>query len=137
MGVFREDLVEAVPHLRAFARSLTSGDVQFADDLVQDTMVNALQAQHPFEEDTNLKAWLFTILRNRFYSVIDRSYRKSEVFHEDLERFAVAPAGQEARLEVLAFRQAFKKLNAAHREALVLAVVHGYPYERIAALCGC
>ena len=48
MSVFREDVVALVPHLRAFARSLTGGDVHFADDIVQDTIVNALQAQRQF-----------------------------------------------------------------------------------------
>jgi RNA polymerase sigma-70 factor, ECF subfamily len=137
MSVFREDILEIVPHLRAFARSLTGGDVHFADDLVQDTMVNALQAQNQFEEGSNLKAWLFTILRNRFRSVIARKHVKSEIGDEDLERLSTVPAHQESRLEVMAFKQAFLQLSAAHREVLVLAVIHGYPYERIATICGC
>ena len=137
MSVFREDILEVVPHLRAFARSLTGGDVHFADDLVQDTVVNALQAQSQFEEGSNLKAWLFTILRNRFRSVIARKHVKSEIGDEDLERLSTVPAHQESRLEVMAFKQAFMQLSAAHREVLILAVIHGYPYERIASICGC
>ena len=137
MSVFREDVLEVVPHLRAFARSLTGGDVHFADDLVQDTIVNALQAQSQFEEGSNLKAWLFTILRNRFRSVIARKHVKSEVGDEDLERLSTVPAHQESRLEVMAFKQAFKQLSPAHREVLVLAVIHGYSYDRIAEICHC
>jgi RNA polymerase sigma-70 factor, ECF subfamily len=137
MSVFREDVLEVVPHLRAFARSLTGGDVHFADDLVQDTVVNALQAQAQFEEGSNLKAWLFTILRNRFRSVIARKHVKSEVGDEDLERLSTVPAYQESKLEVMAFKQAFRKLSPAHREVLVLAVIHGYSYDRIAEICGC
>jgi RNA polymerase sigma-70 factor, ECF subfamily len=137
MGVFREDILQVVPHLRLFARSLTGGDVHFADDLVQDTIVNALQAQNQFEEGSNLKAWLFTILRNRFRSVIARKHVKAEVGDEDLERLSVVPAFQEGRLEVMAFKQAFCQLSPAHREVLVLAVIHGYSYDRIAEICGC
>ena len=137
MSMFREDVLEVVPHLRAFARTLTNGDPHFADDLVQDTVVNALQAQSQFEEGSNLKAWLFTILRNRFRSVIARKHVKSEIGDDDLERLSVVPAFQESRLEVMAFKKAFVKLSPAHREVLVLAVIHGYSYEHIAEICGC
>ena len=56
-----------------------------ADDLVQDTMLNALRSQHQFVEGTNLEAWLITILRNRFRSLRSRSHVKSEVSCDDLE----------------------------------------------------
>lgn len=137
MNVFREDVAALVPHLRAFARSLTSGDAHLADDVVQDTIVNALQAQHQFTPGTNLKAWLFTILRNRFRSVIARKHVTAEVADDDLERhYWVAPE-QESRIEVAAFRRAFGTLSSAHREVLVLVAVHGLPYDEIAEICGC
>ncbi|SNB64500.1 RNA polymerase sigma-70 factor, ECF subfamily [Arboricoccus pini] len=135
--MFREDILQIVPHLRAFARTLTNGDPHFADDLVQDTVVNALQAQSQFEEGSNLKAWLFTILRNRFRSLIARKHVKSEIGDDDLERLSTVPAHQESRIEVMAFKKAFVKLSPAHREVLVLAVIHGYSYEHIADICGC
>ncbi len=137
MNVFREEVASLVPHLRAFARSLTGGDVQLADDIVQDTIVNALQAQHQFTPGTNLKAWLFTILRNRFRSVIARKHVTAEVPDDDLERHSWAPAEQESRIEVAAFKRAFRALSSAHREVLVLVAVHGLPYEQVAAICGC
>jgi RNA polymerase sigma-70 factor, ECF subfamily len=137
MGVFKEDVAALVPHLRAFARSLTGGDVQLADDVVQDTIVNALQAQHQFTPGTNLKAWLFTILRNRFRSVIARKHVTSEVPDDDLERHSWVPAEQESRIEVAAFKRAFQALSPAHREVLVLVAVHGLPYEQVAEICGC
>src|SRR5918998_5617927 len=102
MGIFREDVAAMVPHLRAFARSLTSGDVHLADDLVQDTIVNALQAQDQFTPGTNLKAWLFTILRNRFRSLITRKHVTAEVAADDLEQLSSIPPEQDARLEVVA-----------------------------------
>ncbi len=137
MTVFKEEVASLVPHLRAFARSLTGGDVQLADDIVQDTIVNALQAQHQFTPGTNLKAWLFTILRNRFRSVIARKHVTAEVPDDDLERHSWVPAEQESRIEVAAFKRAFRALTSAHREVLVLVAVHGLPYEQVAAICGC
>jgi RNA polymerase sigma-70 factor, ECF subfamily len=137
MNLFREDVAALVPHLRAFARSLTGGDVQLADDIVQDTIVNALQAQHQFTPGTNLKAWLFTILRNRFRSVIARKHVTAEVPDDDLERHSWVPAEQESRIEVAAFKRAFRALSSAHREVLVLVAVHGLPYEQVAEICGC
>ncbi|MFO1039901.1 MAG: sigma-70 family RNA polymerase sigma factor [Geminicoccaceae bacterium] len=137
MTVFREDVAALVPHLRAFARTLTGGDVHLADDLVQDTVVNALQAQQQFTPGTNLKAWLFTILRNRFRSVITRKHVTAEVSDDDLETKWVTPATQESAVEVTEFRRAFRHLSPAHREALVLVVVQGLPYEEVAKICGC
>jgi RNA polymerase sigma-70 factor (ECF subfamily) len=138
MGVFREDVAALVPHLRAFARSLTGGDIHLADDLVQDTIVNALQAQSQFTPGTNLKAWLFTILRNRFRSVVTRKHVKAEVSaDEDLERRVWAPAVQEVGIEIDAFRRAFRALSPVHREVLVLVGVHGLPYDEVARICGC
>ena len=137
MDVFREDVTALLPNLRAFARSLTSADHHLADDIVQDTMVNALRAQHQFTPGTNLKAWLFTILHNRFRSVITRKHVTAETGDEELEQHYWAAPEQESWLETEAFRRAFKALSHTHREVLVLAVVHGLPYERIAEICGC
>ena len=140
MSSFREDVTALVPHLRAFARSLTGGDVHLADDIVQDTIVNALQAQSQFTEGTNLKAWLFTILRNRFRSVITRKHVTAEVSEDTdggIESRWWTPAHQESGLEVEAFGRAFKALSPAHREVLVLVAVDGLPYEEVAEICGC
>lgn len=136
MGLFRDDLVAHLPHLRAFARSLTGGDGDLADDLVQDTVVHALRAQASFTPGTNLRAWLFTILRNRFFSVVGRKHRTHEIAGE-MPADAALPAAQESGLEVQDFRAAFRRLSPAHREVLVLTVVHGLPYEEVATICGC
>lgn len=138
MSVFREDIVALLPHLRAFARSLTARNMALADDLVQDTVVNALQAQDQFQPGTNLKAWLFTILRNRFHSVMSRKHVTAEVEQDEtIENKWWTPAYQETAIELDAFRQAFKHLSPAHREVLVLATIHELPYEKIAEICKC
>ena len=128
MTIFQEDVVTTVPRLRAFARSLTNGDRQLADDLVQDTVVNALRAQRQFTPGTNLEAWLFAILRNRLEQPQD---------DEELERVFWTPPAQDAVIEIAAFRRAFRDLAPSHREVLVLVGVHGLSYERVAEVCGC
>ena len=128
-----------VPRLRAFARSLTNGDRQLADDLVQDTVVNALRAQRQFTPGTNLEAWLFAILRNRFRSLVGRRRNRLEQPQDDeeLERVFWTPPAQDAVIEIAAFRRAFRDLAPSHREVLVLVGVHGLSYERVAEICGC
>jgi RNA polymerase sigma-70 factor (ECF subfamily) len=133
----RPALINMIPHLRAFARSLTGGDRDFADDLVQETLVKAMQAERQFQPGTNLRAWLFTILRNTFCSQVGRKSRQVDVEDDELERMAWMSAPQEGRLEAIAFRRAFAQLSPVHREVLVLSIIQGHPYEAIAALCGC
>ena len=137
MSVFREDVVALMPELRAFARSLVAGNAALADDLVQDTLLNALQAQDQFEPGSNLKAWMFTILRNRFFSLRSRKHVSSEVSSNDLESLASVAPEQESRIEVAAFKRAFRMLKPEHREVLVLTVIQGLPYEQVASICGC
>lgn len=137
MALFREDVAGLIPALRAFARALTAGERSMADDLVQDTMVNALQAQDQYQPGTNLEAWLFTILRNRHRSLRARRHVAAEVGAADLEHLAMVPAVQEHRLEVIAFRRAFARLPRSQREMLVLVTVRGLSYEAAAEICGC
>ena len=137
MTVFREDVAGLLPTLRALARALAGGDHALADDLVQDAMVNALQAQAQFQPGTNLEAWLFTILRNRFRSVRSRRHVAAEVSTEDLKSLATVPPPQESWLDVIAFRSAFRRLPQAQREMLVLVGLRGMSYEGAAELCGC
>jgi RNA polymerase sigma-70 factor (ECF subfamily) len=134
---YRQELTALIPQLRGFARSLTGGDPELADDLVQDTLVKSMQAEAQFAPGTNLRAWLFTILRNTFFSHVGRKRFKVEVHDEDLESLAWSAAPQEGRLEALAFRRAFRQLSPTHREVLVLSVLQGHSYESIAAICGC
>src|SRR3954463_6958093 len=132
----REALLGAVPGLRAFGISLT-GDVDRADDLVQDTLLRALANVDRFEPGTNLNAWLFTILRNLFHS----EYRKRRREVEDADgsyagRLKVQPE-QGSRLDFEDFRSALAKLPHDQREALLLVGASGFSYEEAANICGC
>ena len=132
----REALLAAVPSLRAFAISL-SGQVDKADDLVQDTLLRALANLHRFERGTNLNAWLFTILRNLFHS----EYRKRRREVEDPDgsyagRLKVQPE-QGSHLDFEDFRTALAQLPSDQREALLLVGASGFSYEEAASICGC
>jgi RNA polymerase sigma-70 factor (ECF subfamily) len=133
---FRDALLAAVPSLRAFGISL-SGNVDRADDLVQDTLVRAISNAHRFEPGTNLNAWLFTILRNLFHS----EYRKRRREVEDpdgayAEQLTSQPE-QGARLDFEDFRSALATLPSEQREALLLVGASGFSYEETAEICGC
>ena len=133
---FRDALLAAVPSLRAFAISL-SGNVDRADDLVQDTLVRAIANAHRFEPGTNLNAWLFTILRNLFHSEYRKRRREVEdpdgVYAEQL----TSQPEQAARLDFEDFRSALATLPSEQREALLLVGASGFSYEETAAICGC
>ena len=74
---FEQGLIASIPNLRAFATSL-SRNAATADDLVQDTLVKAWNNAASFEEGSNLRAWLFTILRNTYFSDLRRRSREVE-----------------------------------------------------------
>jgi len=131
----RDLLLGAIPALRAFAFSLTY-DLDRSDDLVQDTLVRAWINAASFRRGTNLTAWLFTILRNLFYS--EQRKRKREVEDADgvhAGRLTSLPE-QEVRMEMAQFQSALNQLPAAQREALVLVGAQSFTYEEAAAICG-
>lgn len=132
----RDELVTSIPSLRAFAVSLC-GDRTFADDLVQEALVKAWSNLDKFREGTNMRAWLFTILRNVFYS--EHRKRRREV--EDVDgAFAARLIGlpsQSSHMDMQDFRAALAMLQADQREALVLVGASGFSYEEAAAICGC
>ena len=132
----RTDLIGAIPNLRAFAVSLC-GNPDRADDLVQETLVKAWSNLSSFAEGTNLAAWLFTILRNIYYSEYRK--RRREVADSDgaiAARLATAPA-QSGHMDFLDFRTALQKLPADQREALILIGASGLSYEEAAGVCNC
>ena len=133
---FKSELIELLPSLRAFARSLAHNAAQ-ADDLVQDTLVKALANVDRFEQGTNLRAWLFTILRNHYYSQLRKSKREiADVDGYHAARIAVRPA-QDGSVDLEDFKAAFAQLASDHREVLMLVGASGCSYEEAAQICGC
>lgn len=133
---FERELIANIPHLRAFAGFVTQHSDQ-ANDLVQDTIVRALRAQHQFQPGTNFKAWTFTILRNLHINNLRRHrVRMDSIEDGALEAFAVAP-NQYSRLEFQELRRALAKLSPEHREVLILVGASGFRYEEAAQICKC
>jgi RNA polymerase sigma-70 factor (ECF subfamily) len=139
MGVsvaFKTDLLAAIPSLRAFAVSL-SQNADKADDLVQETLVKAWDKHQSFQPGTNLKAWLFTILRNEFYSQMRKRGREVQDSEGLMTaRLAVHPS-QHGQLDFKDFKAALEKLPEDQREAIILIGASGFSYEEAAEICGC
>ncbi len=133
---FRRELVALIPHLRAFARTL-SGDPTAADDLAQDAMMKAWDARTSFEMGTNMKAWTFMILRNQFYSEKRRSWRQTQLDQEAAERTLVAVDNPEAPVALDELRLGLAMLPLEQREALILVGAGGFAYEEAAEICEC
>jgi RNA polymerase sigma-70 factor, ECF subfamily len=135
-AALRSEILATVPRLRAFAVSLTASPDR-ADDLVQETMVRALTHIGQFQPGKNLRAWLFTILRNQFNS----EYRQRRWTIEDADGIYVdslkSLPQQGSWLEFQELRLALTKLPPEQREAIVLVGASGMTYEEAASICGC
>lgn len=133
---WRDDVVALVPALRAFAWSLSHNSAD-ADDLVQDTLIKAWTNRSKFEPGTNLRAWLFTILRNTYYTAVVR--RRREIADEDGKHAATLSSAptQDWSIAMRSLQAALQRLPAEHREALVLVGAAGLTYEEAAEICGC
>ena len=132
----KADLIAVIPNLRAFAVSLC-GNPDRADDLVQETLVKAWGHLDSFVEGTNLPAWLFTILRNFYYSEYRK--RRREVADPDgaiATKLATAPA-QNGHMDLRDLHEALQQLPNDQREALILIGASGLSYEEAAEICGC
>jgi len=130
---FATQLMNEVPRLRAFGASL-SGSLSAADDLVQETLTKAWTHRTSFIPGTNLRAWLFTILRNTFRSQRRKLGREVGDDGRFAERVST-PARQHGHLDLVALRAAMARLPSDQREALILIGVSGCSYEEAAAIC--
>jgi RNA polymerase sigma-70 factor (ECF subfamily) len=132
----KEALLAEIPSLRAFAISL-SGSIDRADDLVQETLMKAWASSDGYTEGTSLRAWMFTIMRNTFYSLHRKRRREvQDVDGEAAARMVSAPA-QHGHLDLADFREALSRLPPDQREALILIGASGFSYEEAAEICNC
>ena len=133
---FRELLITALPHLRAYARSLT-GSADQADDLVQDTAMRLLIAQEQYREGTNFRAWAIAALRNRFIDICRRSrFHGGSIDDIDTSLFAQLPS-QETVVYFEQTAREFWRLSPAHREIITMIGINGMSYEQVAKVLGC
>jgi RNA polymerase sigma-70 factor (ECF subfamily) len=132
---FRNGLIEAIPSLRAFAFSLI-GRPDRADDLVQETLTRAWAHHHSFTPGTKLKAWLYTILRNEFYSQMRKKGREVEDVDGAYARNLAVHPEQPGHIDLADMNRALATLPADQREALILVAASGFSYEEAAGICG-
>jgi RNA polymerase sigma-70 factor (ECF subfamily) len=130
-----DSLLQAIPHLRAFAISLT-GNLDQADDLVQEAVTKALAHIHQFEPGTSMRAWLFTILRNQFHTSYRQRRREVEDPDGAIAGMLSTPPEQHGHLDLDDLRTALAKLPAYHREVLLLVGAEGLSYEETAKIVG-
>ncbi len=133
---FRNALMTALPALRTFGLSL-SHDVVRADDLVQETCAKAWANQHRFQAGTNFTAWLFTIMRNQFYTDLRKGRREVEDGDGLLAGQLAAPADQDHASTLRVVQERMQALPEAQRQALLLIGAEGYTYEEAAVRLGC
>lgn len=131
----RDEIVLHLQQLRAFAISLTRNPTS-ADDLVQDTVVKAWKSFHSFQPGTNLQAWLFTILRNTFYSDMRKARREYVSSDDQIADELASHDHGDGQIAMIDFERALGMLPAEQREALVLVGASGLSYEDAAATCG-
>lgn len=135
-AAFCELLETSIPHVRAYARSLTR-NADSADDLVQDTLVRAWSAREQFTMGTNFKAWVFTILRNRFLDQRRRDREVRERLDDVPDEKRVVNPTQEIVVQFDDMARAFWRLSPHHREILMLVGANGLSYEEAAVVIGC
>lgn len=130
------ELTSYIPNLRAFANSLTRRS-DLADDLVQETLIKGFQNMTQLAEGSNMKAWLFTILRNSYLSYLRK--RKFEIEDADGVHAGSVAVGarQLSHMDLVDFDKALARLPADQREALILVGAEGFSYEDAALMCGC
>lgn len=131
-----DDVVTYIPALRAYARALCRS-VPDADDLVQETLLRAIQYSDHFKPGTNLRAWLFTIMRNRFFTNCRKSARERTGAADCVSATPRVDAGQEWHMQMREMRHAIYGLPDHYREAIMLIGVLGESYEQAAGVMDC
>jgi RNA polymerase sigma-70 factor, ECF subfamily len=134
MGDFGKELEEQIPRLRRYARSLTR-DAARADDLVQNCLLRAVKKRHLFQPDTNLRAWLFTILHHQYVNDVRRGLREGiSIPIEDVAPVLTMPATQDATLSLRDFDRGMAQLPEEQRQVLLLTGLEGFGYDDIASI---
>ncbi|WP_299629237.1 RNA polymerase sigma factor [uncultured Tateyamaria sp.] len=131
----KDELVTHLGAMRAFAMSLTR-NAALADDIVQDALVKAWSNIGSFQPGTNMRAWLFTILRNTYYSHHRKRKREVEDTEGEMSAGLAQKPDHDGRLQMRDFNTAFGELPEEQREALVLVGAGGFSYEEAAETCG-
>ena len=134
MTEFARLLEAQLPRLRRYARALTR-DLSRADDLVQDTLVRALDKQHLYQDGTNLRAWLFTLMHNQHVNNARRNVREDNSLDVDtMAAHLVAVTDPTASRQLRELDEAIGKLAMEQRQVILLIGLEGMSYEEAAAI---
>ena len=134
MTEFARLLEAQLPRLRRYARALTR-DPSRADDLVQDTLVRALDKQHLYQDGTNLRAWLFTLMHNQHVNNARRNVREDNTLDVDtVAAHLVAVTDPTASRQLRELDEAIGKLAMEQRQVILLIGLEGMSYEEAAAI---
>jgi RNA polymerase sigma-70 factor (ECF subfamily) len=132
-AAFERELIGLLPYLLNFSRRLC-GKLEFAEDIAQETLIKAWRARDRYEPGTNLRAWLFTILRHEFYSHKRRAWRQA-TWDEDFGESIPAPADEQSwAMDLSDCTRALGQLPVGQRETLLLVGAGGFSYEDAASL---
>lgn len=133
---WRAEVVSLMPALRGFALSLTR-DTSDADDLVQETLLKGWSHRTQFQQDTNLRAWLFTIMRNTFYSAVMSDKRHRDILARNPAIEVMSEPEQEWAIASADIHLAFQELPEQHQTALRMIATDGMSYEEASEATGC
>jgi len=132
---FETSLIALIPHLRAFAMTLCRSR-ELAQDLAQEALAKAWRARSSFQSGSNLKAWLFTILRNEFLTYRRKVWRQTPWDEQAVASIPVSES-QHWSSELSDIGRALYGLPIEQREALILITVGGFSYEEVTRICNC
>jgi RNA polymerase sigma-70 factor (ECF subfamily) len=133
--LFLAEMVKLIPKMRAYAIVLTKS-ASDADDLVQDTLLRAWRFREGFRPGTDLKAWLFRILRNEMLRKAQTANRLTEDVDGKFAAQLVSDPDQEFNLRYRELLEGLQHLSEDTREALLLTVGAGFTYDEAAEVCG-
>lgn len=131
-----DDLIDLIPALRIYARNLLRRSDE-VDDLVQETLMKALANIDSFRPGTNLRAWLFTIMRNSFLTSVTKQARERVGAADCVSSKVICLPAHDIKIAGSRVLQAIDRLPVQYREALVLVFLVGESYEEVATICGC
>lgn len=133
---FDLEVVSLIPSLRRFARGLCANRT-LAEDLVQEACASAMAHSNSFVPGTNMRAWLFTILRNRFYTTIRARTHEVQDAEGGFAAKIRVSANQNPSADLRDAFDAMDVLTPGHREMLLLIGCQGFTYDEAAALGEC
>ena len=136
MSDFRDLIEREIPRLRRYARALTRS-ADRADDLVQETLLRAVAKAHLWQQGTDIRAWLFTIMHNQYVNMVRRAIREEATIDiEQMSSSLVATTDPTASRQLRELERALGRLPGDQREVILLVGLEGLSYEAAAQILG-